>query len=636
VRNTQPPHALDAAKLWILLSAFLSAAGVALSFFHRLDLTGYLAVLTVGIALCIAAWRCGVRIRLRFCLGKWRWRRRHLLPALFVLLAALATIGGLLYAPNNYDGLTYRFPRILHWLVEHRWHWIATDEPRMNLSATGFEWFMVPLFVFTRGDRLFFLPNIAAFLLMPGMFYGMLVQLGAKRRVAWHWMWLLPAGYCFLAQAGSIGNDSLAAVYLLASVYFALKARQSKNISDLWYATIAAALVTGIKSSNVPLLLPWMLAMLPSLRLLKTRLTGTLAVAVVFLVVSVAPVGWHNLKHTGDWTGDPFCRSGMKMDSAFYGVTGNVLELFARNAMPPVMPFARSWNAEMDRLKNSPRFQTLLRHFPRFTMAWNELEQEEAAGLGVGLCVLALATLIAGLRHGELHRCWTEPNLRWGGLICASGALAFLFYMAKMGSESASRIVAAYYPLVVAGPLLLPGAGAVMRKRWWRVLACAAALSAVPLVVLTPSRPLWPALTVFRKLAAASPQNRLLERGRMVYEVYGNRADCLAPLRKYLPADRKTVGLVSGDVPQVSLWRPFGTRRVVDVIPANQARFATRSSIVVASDDAVKSLFGQSMPQWIVAMHGRVLAKEALVTKLARGSQDWYIIETGVASRSAE
>jgi len=42
-------------------------------------------------------------------------------------------------------------------------------------------------------------------------------------------MWLVPTGYCFLLQAGSISNDLFGAVFAMAAVDFALRARQEKK-----------------------------------------------------------------------------------------------------------------------------------------------------------------------------------------------------------------------------------------------------------------------------------------------------------------------------------------------------------------------------------------------------------------------
>src|SRR5262245_18757295 len=113
---------------------------------------------------------------------------------------------------------------------------------RLNVRAVGWEWVTVPFLVFTKTDRLFFLINIISFLLLPGLIFSMLRRLGVKSRAAWHWMWLLPSGYCFLFQAGSIGNDLFGAVFALAAMDLALRARESRNLTQVWLSCLAAAL----------------------------------------------------------------------------------------------------------------------------------------------------------------------------------------------------------------------------------------------------------------------------------------------------------------------------------------------------------------------------------------------------------
>src|SRR6185312_9470520 len=49
---------------------------------------------------------------------------------------------------------------------------------------------------------------------------------GVRPRVAWHWMWIVPTGYCFLLQAGGIANDAFPTVDGLAMMDFALRARE--------------------------------------------------------------------------------------------------------------------------------------------------------------------------------------------------------------------------------------------------------------------------------------------------------------------------------------------------------------------------------------------------------------------------
>ena len=70
-------------------------------------------------------------------------------------------------------------------------------------------------------------------------------RLGVRPRVAWPWMWLLPTGYNFLLQAGSIGNDTVPTIYALAAVDFGLRAWESRRLSYLWLSILSAALLTG-------------------------------------------------------------------------------------------------------------------------------------------------------------------------------------------------------------------------------------------------------------------------------------------------------------------------------------------------------------------------------------------------------
>ena len=165
-----------------------------------------------------------------------RWHRlKRVFPLMFFCLAGIAILGGIIHPPSNYDGLAYRVPRSLHWLAAEQWHWIHTDFPRLNTRGTGFEWLSTPLLSFTHSDRSIFLINAVNFLFLPGLFFDVLSRMGVNRRVAAIWMWLLPTGYCYVLQAGSIGNDMMGSFYALAAVSFALRARVSQSPKDFLY-----------------------------------------------------------------------------------------------------------------------------------------------------------------------------------------------------------------------------------------------------------------------------------------------------------------------------------------------------------------------------------------------------------------
>src|SRR3972149_2919450 len=98
-----------------------------------------------------------------------RWRRP--LPLMFYLSVLLSLVGGLTYAPNNYDALSYRIPRLLAWLSNHGWYWIATSNQRMDYSGPVQEWLFAPLLEAFQSERLLFIINIVFYALMPYLIF---------------------------------------------------------------------------------------------------------------------------------------------------------------------------------------------------------------------------------------------------------------------------------------------------------------------------------------------------------------------------------------------------------------------------------------------------------------------------------
>ena len=253
---------LPLVRLWIWISAFASLAGWTLSALGQLNDSGY-AFFFAAFAVFIFLRRkdfvphCGIPANKFSRCKKIRRRFKRPLPFCFFALAILIFVGGAIYPPTNYTAISYRIPRVLQWLAHGRWIWIHTLDSRMNDRACGIEWLSAPILLFTKSTRGLFLLNFLPFLLLPGLVFSVFTRLGVRARVAWQWMWLLPTGYTFLLQAGSVGNDTFPTVFALAAVDFGLRAWKSRKLSDLWNSILAAALLTGAKASNLPLLLPW-------------------------------------------------------------------------------------------------------------------------------------------------------------------------------------------------------------------------------------------------------------------------------------------------------------------------------------------------------------------------------------------
>ena len=621
------PNAIQWAKLWILLGVYLNIAGWGLSVLGHLDPLGYGVVGVGGLLGLGFVLKTSHGSFHRVSLSKQRWRLRHFFPAFFMLLCLLALIGGTIYAPNNYDAMTYRFPRILHWFTEHRWHWIVSSECRMNYSAVGFEWLMAPLFALTKSDRGFFLINILSYALLPGLTYATFLRLGIAKRTAWYWMWLIPCGSCFITQAGSIGNDSFATIYFLAAIYFTLLARTTRKVSDLWIGAMAIALLTAAKASNLPLVLPWLVAAWPLLRLLREKVWATAAVFCVVLMASFFPIAAINTYYAGKWTGDPINNSHLQIDNPAYGIWGNGLQLLVQNVTPPIMPMSQTWNQMALAWMDTPTGRNLLLHFPRLNLMCGEMDIEEDSGLGAGLWALLGISVIACVRNQRSALRVPAAGFKTGLWIGAASWVALLAYMSKMGSESAARLIASYYVPLTASLLILPGMAELTRKRWWKICAVLAVLAALPLVILNPSRPLWPALTFFKKATVCFPESRMFARDYSVYRTYRARADGLSPLRKYLSREDEVVGFIGSDDSEVGLWRPFGTRKVVDVVPANLHLFAENQWPIIAREEGVNFVFQQSLDQWLKATGGHVVAKTKLLQKASREAREWCVIK---------
>jgi hypothetical protein len=667
----RPPKAPADAALWVVVCAFCSCAGWVLSALHWLNAFGYLVAFALaGFALWIAR-----KVQPRFGIGmsptpsrrsevqgrvteavktaeemdaggrhrakapvlirgldfscwdlrKLQRRARRLFPLGFFALAALAFLGGLLYAPSNYDALAYRTPRVLHWLAEDRWHWIHTDFARLNVRTCGMEWMSAPLLALTRTDRGLFLISAVSFLLLPGRVFSLLTHFGVRGRVAWYWMWLLPTGYCFLLQAGSIGNDLFGAVLAMLAIEFALRAGKTGRLSEVYLAILAAALMTAGKAFNALLLLPWGLAMLPNLRLLFSRPLMLIPVGLVAAACSLIPTALLNIHFCGDW-------SGMKLEqtanlangSRVFHVAVNAVLLCLYNFVPPVFPWANQWNSLMDRVIPPDLAARLQQNFEGFAAHFRvgEMEMEESAGLG--MCVSLLLLIWGGHRLTTRNRGRGRfnPDL----LIPLGAAIAMLVLISQSGLACPARYLAPFYVLLVT-PLLAHVPASAIRYPWWRSAGIAVFLVAALLVVISPPRPLWPAQTILRAFGADYSTHALVRRAWTVYSVYGRRGDAFAEAKAVLPPDANPLGLVTSDDPETSLWRPFGQRRIIHICKSDTAetvraaglRYALVSSVVLNTCQT-------PLDDWLARFDAEVMQKMNLELRASAGPKEWYLV----------
>jgi hypothetical protein len=620
-------------RFYLLWAVACVLTGWTLSALHWLTLTGYavlLPVVMIGLA-WLTRGPAGMT-----CLGGWRrWRQvrfrrfRRPLPLIYLVVLLLVFAGAVSHAPTNYDGLTYRLPRMLNWLSHRGWTWIFTNNDRVNYSGPGWEWMAMPLLAL-RTDRALFLINGVGFLLLPGLFFSVFRQAGVARRAAWAWMWILSTAFGYVMQAGSIGNDFTGAVFCLISVHYGLRARRNGRVEAVWLAGLAAAIMTGVKTSNVPLLLPCLLAAGPALKHLRRRWAAGILITVIALVISILPTVGLNLKYTGTWTGDPEDGTHMRIRDPVAGLLGNSLLLGQQLLMPPFLPGVSNVNAWLNRNLPEPWKRRLETGFPRYSLGrLNELPQEEGASLGMGITLLLLTAGFAPwCRAGKNQSAETR---RWKiSSVGLAAWVAGLFFMLKMGSEAGPRLMLPYYPLVMIPVLILPRQDHLARRAGWRILAVLVSLSVVPCLVLTPSRPLWPVQTVSGWLSRSHPDSSFTRRLTTVYSCYQNRNDLLAPLRAGLPDNATNIGFIAGENdPDYALWRPFGRRRVIDLwngTPQASVRLAPDVEWIVVKRAVWPDVSPVPLEEWAVQHRMEIVYSVPIRSFASAGEETWCLL----------
>ncbi len=459
--------------------------------------------------------------------------------------------------------------------------------------------------------------------------FSVFTRLGVRRRVAWHWMWLAPTGYCFLLQAGSIGNDLFGAVFALAAVDFALRAKISGSPRDFFAAVLAAAMMTSAKTASLPLLLPWAVALLPSLNLIFRRPVKMLAVCVIAVFASVLPTMVLNVHYSGDWSGAGLSGNNPR-HVALLRTAVNTGLIAVDNFTPPVFPFANAWDREVTNLipgRVTERLGEAMVEPAAANFPAQEMQMEESAGLGFGVSMLLLASVVAAVyvrkEKSSAGRSFWLACVRW------SPVISLLAVMTQSNLEGLGRILSPYYLLLLPVLLMAAGHERLVRQSWWRAAACAVFLTAAGLLVLSPPRPLFPVRTILNNIAARAPNSKMLARANEVYSVYEHRNDAFAPARDQLPPGLKVLGMVTFDDPETSLWRPFGSRRIEHVCPGDTAADLKARGIeyVLVREQAVGQWFHCPLADWLQRMNAQVVWKMPLDLRASTGPLDWCLVK---------
>jgi hypothetical protein len=598
-------HAREASLACFLVVAAAIAVllGWLLSALHQLTAPTLPILLIALAALVLGVRRESFGFDLRRSVARMRRRLRSPLPLVFYVTVFISLLGGLLYPPDNGDALSYRIPRVLAWWANHGWYWIPSADQRMNYSGTVQEWLFFPVLALTRSDRLLFLVNLVPFTVLPFLLFSSFVRLGIRPRVAWWWMWLLPVGMGIMLQAGSTTNDLLGLFFGVAAIDTALRYRVSETPRLLCCSMLAIALCTGVKASNLPLALPWLAVVAPVSRRALSNRWRVAAVLVFALAVSILPTLALNRAHTGSAWGDPMNRRKLILRAPVAGVVGNLVLIVVNNCDPPVLPYARRIAAIMNQLPGLRPGSWLKDGFPNFEIDLKEVPRDEQSGFGLLLVLLLIWSMARSPWAANMGR---VPHAAW---VFAATGVASVAFMASLGSNSAARLYLPYSVWVVCFGLWLRDSSGLVRTRAWRACAVACVTTSLLVLIFSPSRPLLPVRWMLRASAGFAPSS-FVDRVTVALNHHDQLADAFAAVRADLSPNDRMLGFVgTGSDLETALWRPFGSRRVIHVLPGMTAVQLRELGIrkVVASQRRLRSIAAAPGPQFSWLGSGRVL-----------------------------
>lgn len=612
---------VNSTTIWILLSAGFSIGTMLLSAFSLLNRPGNMILLAVGLG--CSAWGYVKLNGNPWTVSRLRWRRfRRPFPLLYLLCLLSALVGGAIHLPTNHDALAYRVPRLLHWLSEGHWHWIGGTDTRMDFSGTGFESMMLPPFAAFHTLRFAFLINAVSYILLPGLIFSVLSALGVKRSISARWMWIIPCASCFVMEAGSIGNDLPACVYLLAALLFGLRALKTGSWTHVVLAVLASALMTGMKVASLPLLLPITICLLWVFFRHPKLMVPAMVTAVFSTTISFLPVAVGNAVNAGDWAGER--DSALKIQNPIVGLVGNSIIIGSASLAPQVFPQADRLNTWFNSSVATQSLSWIKSGFADFRMTHPQLAAEENSGLGLGVS----AALILGLA-GAVRQLRFRRMVSLGGLILAGFWFALLFFMIKLGNCGAPRLIAPYYVGLLGLPLLLFQSGRVFGKKWWQWSSLILLLPILPALAMSPARPLLPMRTIVEMLKDQGIATATVSRMGSVYQVYAERYDPYQAVRNLLPDNATSIGFAgtSGES-QYSFWLPIGTRRVKDFTPDRNRNLPDPSNLdaIVASAWGTKDRFGITPAQLAERLDWEIIGSVRVRALAATEPHEWSVL----------
>jgi hypothetical protein len=396
---------------------------------------------------------------------------------------------------------------------------------------------------------------------------------------------------------------------------------------------LAAALLTGVKTGNFILLLPWAIAILPSLKIILRRPLATAVICIMAIFSSFLPCAVINYHYCHDWTGLSL-EDMQSQGTPLVRLPANLVLFSVLNLSPPVFPEADRWNRFVQKTippDLSLKIQRSLAEPGAWQFLAPEMQMEENAGLGFGVTLLLFVSIVVVTVHSGrawLHLRLASAEARWRAALIVSPWISTLALLSQSTIYPVGRIFAPSYILLLPLLLAAPWHSQLVKQTWWRAAAFVVFAMAAGLLIISPSRPLFPVGTLLDQMTARHSTSKIAVRTAEVYSIYRDRNHAFQPAIDLLPPGLKTLGFISYDAPETALWHPFGSRNIVHVCPGDSPADLKANGVEYILAEANR--FGQQFPpyaDWLQNMNAQTVQTIPLNLRAMYGTNNWYLVK---------
>lgn len=187
------------------------------------------------------------------------WNNTFLVSMIFMIVLPIGIIS-IIYPPNNWDGMTYHLPRVMHWIQNESLNHYRTHITRQIFNPPFAEVSILHTMVLTKGDYFVQLPQYLAYLgcIVGGSQFINLLGYNLKTQILT--ALLIATIPMALYQGNSVQNDLILGFLILNSVYFLYKIKSQATSLTIFIFSINIGLALYTKGTAYLIIAPLSIA----------------------------------------------------------------------------------------------------------------------------------------------------------------------------------------------------------------------------------------------------------------------------------------------------------------------------------------------------------------------------------------